>query len=119
VAPLPSTRSDSPDPDERLTVRIKAALAAMERGGTVLAEAPDVTPGAKKDFERGAGGALEGLGPLNYLGQEEVTGRGIRRHGGEVARVRYYRVTTSAGQRFLLVHLTADGTITDFDVVER
>jgi len=44
---------------------------------------------------------------------------GIRRHGSDVARVRYYRITTTAGQRYLLVHLTADGTVTDFDVVER
>ena len=26
---------------------------------------------------------------------------------------------TGAGQRYLLVHLTADGAVTDFDVVER
>ena len=55
----------------------------------------------------------------SYLGVEDVSGRGIRRHGSEVARVRYYRFTTTAGQRYLLVHLTTDGAITDFDVVER
>jgi len=58
------------------------------------------------------------LGPLTYLGLEEVADRGIRRHGGKVARVRYHRVTTNAGQRYLLVHLTAEGNVTDFDVVE-
>ena len=36
-----------------------------------------------------------------------------------MARVRYSRITTTAGKRYLLVHLTADGTVTDFDVVER
>jgi hypothetical protein len=56
---------------------------------------------------------------LTYLGLEDVSGRGIRRHGGNVARVRYYQVTTTAGQRYLFVHLTADGIVTDFDVVER
>lgn len=37
----------------------------------------------------------------------------------EVARVRYYRVATNAGQRYLLVHLTEEGSVTDYDVVEQ
>jgi len=119
VAPLPSAGSDVPDPDEKQTERIKAALTAIDRGGAMLADAPDVTPGAKQDFQGGTGGALASLGSLSYRGQEDVTGRGIRRHGGEVARVKYYRIKTNTGERFLLVHLTADGTITDFDLVER
>jgi hypothetical protein len=36
-----------------------------------------------------------------------------------VARVRYYRFTAGAGQRYLFVHLTAGGLVTDFDVVDR
>ncbi|MGH7754490.1 MAG: hypothetical protein ACREN5_16925, partial [Gemmatimonadales bacterium] len=119
VAPLPSGRTPAPDPDGALTTRIAAALQAMRQGGTALAEAPDITPGTKQDFAGGIGSALDGLGALTYLGLEEVSGRGIQRHGGEVARVRYYRVTTHAGQRYLLVHLTAEGRITDYDVVER
>jgi len=119
VAPLPSTGSDVPDPDEKQTERIKAALTAIDRGGSMLAEAADVTPGAKRDFQGGTGGALASLGSLSYRGQEDVTGRGIRRHGGEVARVKYYRIKTNTGERFLLIHLTADGMITDFDLVER
>jgi hypothetical protein len=59
------------------------------------------------------------MGGLTYLGQEDVTGRGIRRHGSGVTRVRYYRLKTAAGPRFLLVHLTAEGTVTDTDVVDR
>jgi len=78
-----------------------------------------VTAGAKKDFAGGSGRALDGLGALSYLGQEDVTDRGIRRHGGQVTRVRLYRVTTTAGPRYLLVHLTTAGSVTDYDVVER
>jgi CubicO group peptidase (beta-lactamase class C family) len=118
VAPLPSSHTPT-DPDGALTTRIAAALQAMRQGGTALADAPGVTPGAKRDFAAGIGSALDGLGALTYLGVEDVSGRGIRRHGGNVARVRYYRVTTSAGQRYLFVHLTAVGIVTDFDVVER
>ena len=119
VAPLPSSHVPAPDPDAALTTRIAAALQAMRQGGTALADAPDITPGTKQDFAGGIGPALDGLGTLTYLGVEDVADRGIRRHGGNVARVRYYRVTTNAGQRYVLVHLTAEGSVTDFDVVER
>jgi CubicO group peptidase (beta-lactamase class C family) len=119
VAPLPSTQTPTPDPDAALTTRIAAALQAMRQGGAALADAPNITSGTKQDFSGGIGTALDGLGPLTYLGLEDVSGRGIRRHGGNVARVRYYQVTTTAGQRYLFVHLTADGIVTDFDVVER
>jgi CubicO group peptidase (beta-lactamase class C family) len=119
VAPLPSSQSPTSDPDTALTTRIAAALQAMRHGGTALANAPDITPGTKQDFAGGIGTALDGLGALTYLGVEDVSSRGIRRHGGNVARVRYYRVTTDAGQRYLFVHLTAEGIVTDFDVVDR
>jgi len=35
--------------------------------------------------------------------------------GGEVARVRLYRVPTERGLRYLMVHLTAAGVVTDYD----
>jgi hypothetical protein len=119
VAPLPSSRTPTSDPDAALTTRIAAAMQAIRQGGAALSDAPDITSGTKQDFSGGIGTALDGLGPLTYLGVEDVSGRGIRRHGGNVARVRLYRVTTTAGQRYLFVHLTAEGIVTDFDVVER
>ena len=54
-----------------------------------------------------------------YIGEENVAGRGIRRHGGEVARVRLYRLRTQNGERYLMVHLTSEGVVTDYDVVAR
>jgi CubicO group peptidase (beta-lactamase class C family) len=119
VAPLPGSRGPAPDPDAKLTARIGAALGAMGEGGMQLTDAAGVTPGAKHDFAAGHDPALDGLRELAYFGEEDVSGRGIHRHGGDVARVRYYGVTTTAGKRYLLVHLTADGSLTDYDVVER
>ncbi len=58
------------------------------------------------------------MGALGYIGVEDVSGRSIHRHGAEVTRVRFYSVTTSAGPRYLLVHLAPDGSVADFDVVE-
>ena len=119
VAPLPASQTPMQDPDSSLTARIVAALLAIRAGGQSLAHAPDIPPGTKEDFAGGIGSSLDGLRVLAWLGVEDVSARGIRRHGSEVARVRYYRVTTDAGARSLLVHLTAEGSIADYDVVER
>jgi len=77
-----------------------------------------VSPGAKKDFARGDG-FLADFARATYLGEEDVTGRGIRRHGGEVARVRLYRMQTDRGMRFLMVHVTPQGAVTDYDMLLR
>lgn len=119
VAPLPSSRQPASDPDPGMTTRITAALRAMEQGGTALANAPDIAPGTRKDFARGLGSTFDGMGTLTYVGQEDVSSRGIHRHGGDVARVLYYRVNLKAGERYLLVHLTSEGSVTDYDLGER
>ena len=119
VAPLPEAHAAAADPDPAQTTRIEAALLAIRAGGAALRDAPDIPPGTKQDFAGGVGSMLDGLGALTWLGDEDVTGRGIHRHGSDLARVRYYRATTNAGQRYVLVHLTAVGSMADFDVVER
>jgi CubicO group peptidase (beta-lactamase class C family) len=119
VVPLPSTLTPVPDPDPALAKRVMAAIDALRQGGEALAAAPDLTPGAKQDFGGGASPALGAAATAAYLGEEDLSGRGIRRHGGDVARVRIYRMQTPAGPRYLLAHLTAAGTLTDYDVVQR
>jgi hypothetical protein len=57
---------------------------------------------------------------MTYLGEENVAGRGIHRHGSALARVRLYRLPPKDGQdRYLLVHLTADGLVADQDPAPR
>jgi len=119
VAPLPSTLQPHADPDPALATRVSAAIAAIHQGGDALANAADVAPGAKKDFAGGVNAALGSAATATYLGDEDVTGRGVRRHGGEVARVRLYRLQTEAGPRYLLAYLTTAGAVTDYDVVAR
>jgi CubicO group peptidase (beta-lactamase class C family) len=118
VAPLPSGLQPRPDPEPALAARISSAIAALRDGGAALASSADVTPGVKKDFGR-PDPSLGDFTRATYLGEENVAGRGIRRHGGEVARVRLYRLPTQRGDRYLLVHLTADGLVTDYDLVLR
>jgi len=118
VIPLPSSLEPKADPDPAFAKRVRAALDAIHQGGEALASAADVTPGAKQDFGGGASPALGSAASGVYVGEEDVSGRGIRRHGGEVARVRLYRLQTPAGTKYLLVHLTAQGAVTDYDVVQ-
>jgi CubicO group peptidase (beta-lactamase class C family) len=119
IAPLPSAVAPVADPDPALTARIGAALEALRRGGNALSDAPDVTAGAKQDFSSGVGSVLDRSASLSYVGETDVAGRGLHRHGSDVARVRYYRMPTAAGDRYLFVHLTAEGLVTDIDVVDR
>ena len=119
VAPLPSSLTPVADPDPALTSRVSAVLQAILKGGAAVSDGSDLTPGAQKDLGGGDNSALAGMGVLTYLGQEEVSGRGIRRHGGEVSRVRMYRFPNKGQDHYLLVHLTVAGSVTDFDVVDR
>jgi hypothetical protein len=116
VAPLPSSLQPRAEPDPALATRMWAALTAMRSGGSAVTAAPDVAPGAKIPYQRG-GPPLAAFENGAYLGEENVTGRGIRRHGGEVARVRLYRAQPERGQRYLMVHLTAEGAVTDYDIL--
>ena len=118
LTPLPSSLQPRAEPDQALAARLATAFGALRTGGAALAGAPDVAPGTRKAFARGDP-SLGAFASATYLGEEDLAGRGIRRHGSEVARVRLYRMKTDRGDRFLMVHLTADGKVTDYDTLLR
>ena len=118
VAPLPGSVRAGTDPDPALHQRIVAALMAMRQGGEALTRAaiPEQT---RQVYRQGFPG-LDGVEAMTYLGEENVSGRGIHRHGSDLARVRFYRLPPKDGQeRYLLVHLTAEGLVADLDPVSR
>jgi hypothetical protein len=82
-----------------------------------VATAPALSAGAQKAFSNNAWPAVAGYQGVTYLGTVDVAGRGIERHSHAVDRVAHYTLTTSSGQRSLLVYVTKDGLITDFDDV--
>jgi hypothetical protein len=47
-----------------------------------------------------------------------VAGRNIERHHGEVSRISYYKLVTDKKTQYLMVYLTSNGLVTDFDYVE-
>jgi CubicO group peptidase (beta-lactamase class C family) len=118
VGPLVEALRPSADPDPAFTSTVPAILEALRIGGDAVKQSAHLTPGARRDFLGGAGGQLEGILGLNYLGAERVAGRGIVRHEGSVAVIAYYSMTTKSGKHYLMLHRTADGLVTDYDLVD-
>jgi CubicO group peptidase (beta-lactamase class C family) len=118
IGPLIEALQRQPDPDPGLTDKILSTLTAIMRGGDAVKQAPYLTAGARRDFDRGAGAPLAGMRELSFIAGENVAGRGIERHGGQVARIAYYALTTGTGKRYVMVHLTPDNMVTDFDLVD-
>lgn len=117
VGPLVSMLARQPDPDPAFTARVDAALRAMAQGGDAVANASALTAGARRDFGRRPWPPVAGYRSIAYLGVQDVAARHLERHGFPVARIAYYTLTTAAGQESLLVYVTQDGLITDFDTV--
>ena len=61
---------------------------------------------------------LAGLQSIRSSRSRTSSAREIERHKGEVSRILHYRLVTDKADRGLLIHLTADGLITDYDIVE-
>jgi hypothetical protein len=118
IVPLPASLEPAPDPDPATTARIAAVVRLLISDPVALKDSPDLTPGTKQ-FLGWKNPALAGAESLTYLGEERVEGRGIKRNGGEVARVRMFRFNGTGGVRYLLIHTTGDGKLTDYDVVAR
>jgi CubicO group peptidase (beta-lactamase class C family) len=119
IGPLFHSLKPRTDPDPKTTEQVFAALKALGQGGKAIADSPLLTPGARADF--GNGGTqrdLAGLRSVIYLAEQDVSGRKIERHKGDVSRILHLTLVTDKGSRGLLIHMTADGLITDYDIVE-
>jgi CubicO group peptidase (beta-lactamase class C family) len=118
IGPLVSSLPRQSDPDPALTARVDAALRAMAQGGAAVASAPTLTAGAQRDFSRmGTWPVAAGYRSIAFIGSQIVAGRGLERHGHAVDRIAYYTLTTDSGQRGVMVYVTKEGSITDFDDV--
>ncbi|WP_168207745.1 serine hydrolase [Spirosoma sp. KCTC 42546] len=118
IGPLFNAPKSAPDPDPARTKKIEVALMALAKGGKAVEEAPGITPGARKDFMQGAG-VLSDLKSMTFISTEDVKGRGIERHAGKVDQILNYKITTNNTPHYVIVHLTSDGLVTDYDVVEK
>ena len=119
VGPLFHSLEAQTDPDPARTEKVLAALRLLAEGGKALADSPLLTSGLRADI----GGdrsreILAGLRSVVFLAEQDVSARRIERHKGAVSKVLHYRLVTDKPDRGLLIHLTSDGQITDYDIVD-
>jgi len=117
IGPLLRDAKPARDPDPARTARADSALRALAVGGLALEQSPAIAAAAKADFGGRAQDVLKGFSSISYILAEDVAGRGIERHGGQVTTVLCYRLNDSKAGAFALVYLTSDGQVTDYDVV--
>lgn len=117
VGPLFDSLKPQPDPDQGRSRRIEDALMAMGQGGKAVEENVSIAPSAKADFGSGSTDFV-GFRSLAFVTEGGVAGRGIERHGAKVGDVLYYRLVMDKQPRNLLVYLTAEGLLTDYDIVD-
>jgi CubicO group peptidase (beta-lactamase class C family) len=117
IGPLFHMLKPETDPDPSRTEKVVAALKALGRGGKAIADSPVLTPGAREDFGRGGTRDLADMKSVVFLAEQDVSGRMIERHKGGVSRILHYRLVTDKADRCLLVHITVDGLVTDYDIV--
>lgn len=119
IGPLFASIKEVSDPAPSFTQTVAAAVRALAQGGEAMRHAPQLAPGARTDLSDAPVRDLAGVRQIKYLSKQDVTGRKIERHGGAVTKVIFYRLETERGTRWLLVHVTGDNLITDYDVVDK
>jgi hypothetical protein len=106
------------DEDAALSKRIEAVVRTLGQGGAATETVQGITEGARKDFGRNPWQPAIGLRRLEFVATQDISTRGIERHGSKVARIAYYRMITADGEQRLMVHLTSDGLVTDVDTAD-
>jgi len=118
LGPLFTSMKQAADPDPSFTKSVEAALRAFAEGGEAVRTLQLLTSGARTDLTAPVR-ELARISSVTYLSSQDVTGRRIERHNGVVAKVMFYRVETAQQRRNVLVHVTSDNLITDYDIVEK
>ena len=104
------------DPIGARAESVRQFFEAAPAGGNAIANASYLTPGAQKDFRAGLG-ELAKFDAMGFLGEVDVTDRGVSRHGSKVVRITEYRVRSHGKILYAIVFFAEGGLITDFDVV--
>jgi hypothetical protein len=119
IGALPSLIKPESDPDSSFTRTVRETMTALGAGGERARSLTTLSAGARADLTAQPIGDLAGVENLTFVAAQDVAGRRIERHGGAVAKVLLYKTDTPQGSRYLMVHVTADGLITDYDIVEK
>lgn len=118
IGPLFRDAKAQEDPDPARTTRVAAALLALSKGGHAVEASPEIVAGTKTSLGSDPVVALKGFSGVRFVLAEDVRGRGIERHGSEVATVLHYKLKTPVDGKYVLAYLTANGLVADYDVVK-
>ncbi|MEO8334185.1 MAG: serine hydrolase domain-containing protein [bacterium] len=118
IGPLFAQLVQQTDKDAALSRRIEAVVRALGQGGAAMETVSGITEGARKDYGRNAWPPAIGLTRLTFVAAQDISARNIERHGSKVARILYYRMMVNGEEARLMVHLTADGLVTDVDALD-
>jgi hypothetical protein len=106
------------DPEPARTQRVSEAVKAAATGGAAAAESKLIAAGMKGQ----AGGKgireLTGIRSLTYLGEQDLAGRAIERHGSPIGKVLLFKVDNPGGRPYLMIFLDKDGLVADQDLVD-
>jgi len=119
IGPLFASMKPVSDPEPAFTKSVDAAVRAFALGGEAVRSLQVLTPGGRKNLSGTPVRQLADVRGVTYVSSQDLAGRRIERHGSAVAKVLFYRVQTAQGSRLLLVHVTSDHLIADYDVVEK
>jgi CubicO group peptidase (beta-lactamase class C family) len=119
IGPLFASIKPVGDPNPSLTKSVDAALRAFAQGGEAVRNLQQLSSGARANLSGTPARQLTDVSSVTFLSSQDVTGRRIERHGSAVAKVLFYRVETAQRSRCVLVYVTGDNLITDYDVVEK
>lgn len=118
IGPLFAALQPSQDPDPSLTRTVESFVRAFAKDREAVDGLKLLAAGARSELSVPVR-EFAGVRGVTYLSAQDVGGRRIERHGSAVARVLFYRLETAAGNRWLLVYVTGDNLITDYDVVDK
>lgn len=118
LGPLVRSLQAHPDPDPELTRRVEAFVKAAAQGGKPFDDLPRITPLARKQFGSHPIEKFVGFRSLTYLDAQDASESQIERYGKKVRRILYYKLVTARVSSFLMIYLTDEGDITDFDLVD-
>lgn len=119
VGPFIHSIQACPDPDVAFTQGVRAVLEALSLGVHLDMKVPGLAPGALKDYSSsGPVRGLIGIHSLDYIASQDIGGRHIERHNGKVNRIVYYKLVTRKATEYLMIYLTPDDLVTDFDYVD-
>jgi CubicO group peptidase (beta-lactamase class C family) len=118
IGPLLAGIKEEKDPDPSFTTTVQTVVRALAKGGAEVKSLPQLTTGARTELSQPVR-ELSAVNRVVYLSAQDVAGRGLERHGGAVSKVLFYRLETPGGNKWLMVHVTSDKLITDYDVVDK